>query len=141
MSFLLTDLGEEWLVKNGADGVTLTVGLYNDATDAIGDTDDLSAIGTEPGGAAYARQSITVSVADLSGDWGFDNDTQVSFDTSDSSQTVDGYLLIANFQASDTGDSAAQDHLIATGALSQQRNLSDIDTFDLEAGATGVTVS
>jgi len=141
MSFILTDLGEEWYTKTNADGATLTLGLYNDGTDAISDTDDVAAITTEPSGSAYARQSTAVSAADLSGDWGFDNDNQEQFDTSDSTQTVDGYFLIATFQASDTGDGSAQDHLIATGALSQSRNLSDIDTLKISAGGIGVKVT
>ena len=141
MSFILTDLGEEWYAKNNVDTATLPVGLYNDATDGINDTNDLSAITTEPSGAAYGRQSAAVSAADLSGDWGFDNDAELSFDTSDSTQTVDGYFFVATFQASDTGDSTNQDHLIATGALSQSRNLSDIDTLKISAGGIGVKVN
>lgn len=141
MSFILTDLGEEWYAKTNVDGASLPTGLYNDGTDAISDTDDLAAISTEPSGAAYARQSAAVSAADLSGDWGFDNDAELSFDTSDSTQTVDGYFFVANFTASDTGDASATDHLIATGALSQSRNLSDIDTLKISAGGIGVKVN
>lgn len=141
MSFILTDLGEEYYAKFDVGASALDLGLYNDGTDAISDPDDLGAITTEPGGSAYARQSTAVTVTDLSGDWGFDNDNEESFDTSDSSQTVDGYFFVANFQASDTGDSTAQDHLIATGALSQSRNLSDIDTLKISAGGIGVKVS
>jgi hypothetical protein len=141
MSFILTDLGEEYLMKNDTGATNLDVGLYNDSTDAIGDTDDLSAITTEPSGSAYARQSAPVATADISGDWGFDNDNQESWDTSDSSQSVDAYFLVANFQATDTGDGSPQDHLIATGALSQSRNLTDIDTLKISAGGIGVTVN
>lgn len=141
MTFILTDLGEEWYAKNNVDSATLDTGLYNDGTDAIADGDDLAAITTEPAGAAYARQATAVSAADLSGDWGFDNDSQEQWDTSDSNQTVDGYFLVANFTAVDTGDSTATDHLIATGALSQSRNLSDIDTLKISAGGIGVKVS
>lgn len=141
MAAILTDLGEEWLVKNNADTATLDLGLYNDGTDTISDTDDLGAITTEPSGASYARQSTAVSAADLSGDWGFNNDSQESFDTSDSTQSVDSYFFVANFQADDTSDTTANDHMIATGALSQSRNLSDIDTLNISAGGVGVTVN
>lgn len=141
MSFILTDLGEEYVMKNDTGAADLDAGLYNDGTDAISDTDDVAAISTEPGGASYARQVTPVSTADLSGDWGFDNDNQEQWDTSDSTQTVDGYFLVANFQAVDTGDGAATDHLIATGALSQSRNLTDIDTLKISAGGIGVTVN
>lgn len=41
---------------------------------------------TEPSGSAYARQTDTVTTAQISGDFGFDNDAQLTFDTSDSTQ-------------------------------------------------------
>lgn len=138
--FILTDLGEEYVMKNDAGASDLESGLYNDSTDGIGDTDDVADITTEPGGAAYARQTTAVSVTDISGNWGFDNDSQQQWDTSDSTQTVDGYFLIANFQAEDTGDGSPTDHLIATGALSQSRDLTDIDTLRISAGGIGVTL-
>lgn len=142
MSSLLTDLGEEWLLKTDVSGVaSITLGLYNDSTDSITDTEDLSDITTEPSGGSYARQTTEISVSDISGDWGFDNDNQESFDTSDSSQSVDSYFYVANFQAVDTGDGAATDHLIATGSLSQTYDLSSVDTFNVNAGTAGVTVS
>jgi hypothetical protein len=141
MSRILTDLGEEYLIKNSVSGITFTVGLYNDSTDSISETDDLSAITTEPSGGAYARQSDTFTAADLSGDWGTDNDSQLSYDTSDSSQTVDSYFIMVSFQASDTGDSGANDHLLLTGALSQSRDLSQIDTLNISAGGVGFKVS
>lgn len=140
MAYITTNLGEEFITKNGLDAVTFDFGLYSDSTDTVTDTDDLAAITTEPTGAAYARQSDPLSAADISGDWGGDNDNQISFDTSDSSQTVDGVFMVANFQATETGDSSANDHLIATAALSQSRDLSQIDTFNIAAGDAGITL-
>jgi hypothetical protein len=141
MSFILTDLGEEYVMTKDTGAADLSTGLYNDGTDAISDTDDVGAITTEPGGASYARQNTPVSTADLSGDWGFDNDNQEQWDTSDSSQSVDGYFLVANFASVDAGDGGtATNHLIATGALSQTRDLTDIDTLKISAGGIGVTV-
>jgi hypothetical protein len=141
MAAILTDLGEEYVLETALNGVTLTVGLYNDSTDAISDTDDLTAITTEPAGASYARQSDTFSLTDSSGDWQLDNDTKLTFDTSDSSQTVDSYFIVANFQADDTGDGSATDHLICTGALPQSRDLSNVSTYELNAGTVGFKVS
>jgi len=142
MSFILTDLGEEYVMETNTNGVTLSVGLYNDSTDAISDSDDLAALTTEPAGSNYARQSDTFATASLSGDYGFDNDSLITFDTSDSSQTVDAYFIVANFDSDVAGDGGtASDHLIATGALSQSRNLSDIDTLEISAGGTGVKVN
>ena len=141
MAAILNDLGEEWLVKHNADGVTLDVGLYDDSTDAISDPDDLGAITTEPTSGNYARQTgESFSASDIDGDWGFENDNQISYDVTNTTETVDSYFIVANFQAEDTNDSAAEDHLIATGALSQSRDLSQIDTLNISAGGTGVKV-
>ena len=142
MASLLTDLGEEYALETALNGVTLTVGLYNDGTDAITDTDDLAALTTEPAGASYARQSDTFALVDNgSGNWQLDNDTQLTFDTSDSSNTVDSYFIVANFTADDTGDASVTDHMIATGALSQSRDLSQIDTLNIDAGSAGFSLT
>lgn len=142
MSYILNDIGEELLMKNNMEGLSHDAGLYNDSTDAISDTDDLAAITTEPSGAAYARQTDTYSVSDISGNWGFDNDSKLTYDVSDSSQTVDGSFLVHNFASTDAGDGGtATDHLIATAALSQSRDLSQIDTLEISSGGLGVTVN
>jgi hypothetical protein len=140
MAALLTDLGEEWTLETALEGASISVGLYNDSTDAISDANDLADITTEPSGAAYSRQSTTLTMTD-GGDWQVETSAQVSFDTSDSSQNVDSYFLVANFQADDTGDGSATDHLIATGALSQSRDLSQIDTLNIAAGSAGFSLS
>lgn len=136
MSYILTDLGEEHFTKNGLQ-VSFDFGLYYDNTDAVSETDDLP-LSTEPTGSAYGRQSVTVGSAetqDLSGDWGFQVST--SFDTSDSSQTVDGTFGVVNFQAEDTSDGSANDHLHHTaGPFSQDRDLSQIDTLDVTITVT-----
>jgi len=137
----LVDLGEEYILETALGGVSLDVGLYNQSTDSLGETSDVSDITTEPAGSAYARQTSTYSLSDESGDWGIINDSLLSFDTTDSSQTVDSYFIVANFQADDTGDSGANDHLVGFGALKKDRNLSDIDTLDVDAGTAGLTVT
>lgn len=139
---LLTNFGEEYIVENNADGATIIVGLYNDTTDTLDETDNLAAITTEPSGSAYARQTDTVTTAQISGDFGFDNDAQLTFDTSDSTQSVDAYFVAINFQ-SDTvaGDGSAVDNLIGAGDLSQTRDLSDIDTFNVPAGDVQITLN
>jgi len=141
MAATLTDLGEEWLLKTNADSATLDVGLYNDSTDSIGETNDLTNITTEPSGGSYARQSTAFSARDVGGDWQLDNDAQITFDTSDSSQTVDSYFIVANFQATDTGDGSPQDHLIATGSLSQSYDLSSVDTLNINANTAGFSLT
>lgn len=142
MPDIVTNVGEEWVVENGLNGATVEVTLYNDSTDSITDTDNLSAITTEPTGGSYARQSTTVTSKQISGDFGFDNDSGLSFDTSDSSQTVDHAAFIVNFQ-SDTvaGDGSANDNLVAVASLSQSRDLSQIDTLDINAGDLEATLN
>jgi hypothetical protein len=133
---LLTDLGEEYFVKNGYDSLTVMVGLYNDATDALGEASDVSDITTEPTNTAYARQSVTFSAADLSGNWGVDNDSSFSFDFTDTvvQEDVNCAFIVYSFQAADTGDSSSQLHLLANPSLSQRREIGSIDTLDIQAG-------
>jgi len=93
---LLTDIGEEWIVENNIDGASITVGLYEDATDTLGEGSTLSDITTEPTGSNYARQSSPVTTGQISGNFGADNDNGISFDTSDSSQTVDAAFVVVS---------------------------------------------
>lgn len=141
MANFLSNIGEEYIIENNADAETVSVGLYNDATDALSDTSDVADITTEPSGAAYNRQSSAVTTKQIDGDFGFDTDTQLSFDTSDSSQSVDHAFVVVNFE-SDTvaGDSSATDHLIGVGQLSQTRDLSQVDTLNINAGDLEVTL-
>lgn len=142
MANLLTNVGEEYVIENNANGETLKVALYNDSTDAIGESDDLAAITTEPSGAAYAQQSSAVTTRQIGSDFGFDNDSKLSFDTSDSSSTVDHAAFIVDFQSdSVSGDASSQEHLIGVAALSQSRDLSQIDTVEVAAGDLEVTIS
>lgn len=140
---LLTDLGEEALIDSGFNGITVSVGLYNDSTDSLSDSSDVADISTEPGSSYnYTRQSASFSASDLSGDWGVDNDAKISFDLSGDTTTkdVDTAFVVYNFQADDTGDSSATDHLIANPALSQTRDIGSIDTLEIAAGDLSITV-
>ncbi|AGM11902.1 hypothetical protein DNAM5_39 [Haloarcula californiae tailed virus 1] len=143
---LLTDLGEEYLMKNGLDGVQVTIGLYNDSSDQLGDSSDVSDITTEPDdlppGYNYTRQSATVEAADISGNWGVDNASKITFDLSGSSTSndVDTAFVLIDFQASDTGDSASNEHLVANPALSQTRDIGSIDTLEIAAGDLEIKV-
>lgn len=132
---LLTDLGEEYVIKNGLE-TTVTVGVYNDATDALSDTSDIGDITTEPSNTNYSTVSATFSAADLSGNWGVDNDSLFEFDFSDqtTSEEVDTAYVTISFQAEDTGDGSATEHLIANPALTQTRDIGSIDTLEVAAG-------
>lgn len=141
MAHILTDLGEEYTLETALEGVSLTVGLYDDSTDSIGDTDDVDDITSEPSDGNYSRQSMTGTLTDTDGDWQIENDGELTFDVTDTTGTVDSYFIIANFQADDTSDTEDEDHLVATGALSQSRDLSQIDTLTISAGSVGWSIS
>jgi hypothetical protein len=143
---ILVDLGEEFVVKNDLEGVSVDIGLYNDATDGLTDTSDISDISTEPGNANYSRQSTTLSVLDISGNWGAETATDISFDFSDvqpgdtEDVTVDTGFVVVNFQAEDTGDGSANDHLFGNFALTQDRQTREFDELQISAGDAEVTL-
>ena len=144
MSHILTDLGEEFAVKNGVIGSGFTVGLYNDSVNNIADTSDLASITTKPAGAAYADQAATLEAAsgDVDdGNWRGHANAAIVFDTSDSTGNVDSYFIAATFQAVETGDASPTPHLLSTGALSQTRDLSQIDTLTLPIGSVGIKLT
>lgn len=139
---LLTNRGEEWYTETNVNGATVIVGLYEDATDTLGETSTLSGITTEPAGTSYSRQSSTVTTLQISGDFGFDNDSDLVFDTSDSSQNVDAAFVVVNFQSdSVAGQTSANDNLVAAGDLSQSRDLSSVDQVTISAGDLELTVN
>jgi len=145
MTTQLHDTGEEWLIDkafNGGNGVSsVSVGLYNDATDALNDSDDVGAISTEPTGSAYARQSLSLgsnfSAQDASGNWEAIMD-DVTFDTSDSDQSVDAYFVVVTFTSDDKGDSGDNPHLLFTGSLDQTYDLSSVDSFTLSSSGISI---
>lgn len=138
MSYQLSQYGEEYVYSNNVDGASLTVGVYNDSTDTITDTDDVSAITTEPSNTNYSRQSDTFSVENPTGsDVVINNDAQLTFDFSDqsTSETVDSYFVVVSFTSDVVaGETAASTHLIYTGPLSQSRDIGSIDTLNISAG-------
>jgi hypothetical protein len=126
----VTDNGEEWVVDSNLDGQSVTVGLYNQVNDSLDDTSTESDITTEPTGSAYSRQSSSVTTsADVVGDsYGFENDSTLTFDTSDSSQTVDHVFILGNVP------SISGDELVAIAALDSTRNLEDFTEIKIEVG-------
>lgn len=122
---------------------SVTVGLFNDTTDALSDGSDVGGITTEPAGASYARQTATLDGADFSnsdsgGDWQT-TITDQTFDTSDSSQDVDAYFIVVAFSSEDTADgTATNDHLFWTGGLDQTYDLNSVDTLTLSGAGLKV---
>jgi hypothetical protein len=123
----LHDQGEQLILSSAFGSRTVDIGLFNDSTDSLSDSATYSSITTEPAGTAYAVQSVTgPSVSLNSGTSALDLGA-LSFDVSDSSQTVDA--LYVRDQSS--GD------LIFTNTLDSSYDLSQIDTLDLSnAGMT-----
>lgn len=135
----LTNVGEEYVLKNDVNG-SYTVLLYNDSTDAATDSFDLANMTTEPSDGNYARQTITFILSNPTGSWQAANNSDVVFDTSNTTGSVDAYAIVSNFTSEEAGDASAQDHIIVTGALAQTRDLSQIDTLTLSAGGVGLSL-
>jgi hypothetical protein len=129
---ILVDLGEEKLMTNGFDGQTFTVGVYDDSTDGLDDTNTVSDITTEPTNANYSPQTSTFSIANLSGDFGVNNDTQLSFDFSDisTSEVVDAFYV---------EDGSGQ--LLFNAAMTQDRDIGALDSLDVAVGDLQITVN
>jgi len=141
MANQLHDTGEEYY-QDKLDGETFTIGLYDDATDGLTDDLDVGDITSEPSDGNYARQNgEPFSTAKQDTDWTLTNDNQVSFNVTDTTGTVDSYFIVVNFDSDDAGDGGtARDHLLATGALSQSYDLSNLDTLNLSAGGVGTSL-
>lgn len=141
---MLTDIGEEYLMDILAGNETpvssIEIGLYN-SSDALAETNDVGDITTEPTGASYARKSASlpsdVSVSIDAGDYKMAMTATKTFDTSDSSVSVDQYFVVVNFDSDEASDGGtATDHLFWTQSLDQTYDLDSIDDFDL----TGIGV-
>lgn len=135
---ILTDAGEEYVVKNGLDAASIIVGVYNDSTDSLGEntTDPSTAITTEPSNANYSRVTDTFTAAETSTDvWGVDNDSQITFDFSDqtSTETVDAFFLLVNFTSDEEGGTSG-DWIIGNAAMTQSRDIGSVDSIDIAAG-------
>jgi len=150
MTTQVHDTGEEFAVKDlfRIDLLTkpasVSIGLYNDATDALSDTSDIGDITTEPTGGSFSRQSASFDSADFTVQDNANGNFEAviadqTFDTSDSSQDVDAYFVVVNFQSSDTGDTSANDHLYFTGPLDQTYDLNSVDQFTLSGAGLEVT--
>lgn len=143
MAHVLTDIGEEYTLKTALEGTTITVGLYHDAnnTTTIGEGSDVSDFDTEPASGNYSRQNNQLTIMDNeSNNWQAVNNTTITFDVTDTTENVDSYFIIVNFTSEDTDDTDATDHLIVTGGLSQERDLSQIDTLEVNANSLGFSL-
>jgi len=136
MADLVTNVGKEYVFDVDQDTDSIELLLYSDATDSLTESDDLSAITTEPDTAqTYARQSSAIQTKSINTNFGFDNEADFVFDVSGNSENVDAAGLVANFDSSVAGDGGTPtDHLIAAAFLTQTRDLSEFDTLTVVAG-------
>lgn len=136
---LTTDLGEEYLESGNADGDTITFLLFDDSTDNIQENEDVGDITTEADDAeSYARQSSLVSTSQLAGsgggDWGYNTDSEITFDVETNTETVDAVGYLATFESTVAGDTEPTEHLIAADGLTTTRDLSEISELTFAAG-------
>lgn len=133
------DRGEEYTIKTETGQISpasdITVGLFNDSTDNLSDSDDIGAINTEPNDGNYTRKTFTFGTSDIS----VSKDTSGNFrytvkdfiiDVVGTTGVVDSFFVLISFNGQ--GDSSQTQHLVYTGALDQQRDLSNIDKIRLK---------
>ena len=120
MAFL-HDEGELLVLSNAFSGRTVEVGLFDDSTDAIAESDGYSAITTEPDGSDYAVQTVAdPTVSQESGTTSVEMGA-LSYTVSDATRSVD-YVYVRDANSGD---------LIFTNELDQAYDLNSIDTLDL----------
>lgn len=143
----LHTIGEEFQVRHLYKGdvakpASVTVGLYDDGTDALTEADDLSAITTEPSDGNYARQAVSLDSADIvitknaNGNYQAeltnDGGTDLEFDLQGTTGNINAYFVVITFQSDEAGDGSAQDHILLSKQLSQTYQLDSLDTLTLD---------
>ena len=133
MGHQLFDRGEELVIKEHfteevSKPASVTVGLYNDATDDLqeSDEDPDNDISTEPDDGDYSRLTVDygdvdMESAQIGGDWTVeltDAGADLSFDVGGTTGTVDSYFVVVNWDGTD--------YLFFNGPLSQSYDLGDI---------------
>lgn len=135
---IIFNAGEELLIKQGYDGQTVEVALYNDSSDQLGEFSTMSEVSTEPDASStnYSRQSITLSASqNNNNNWIGENSEQMLFDFSDiiqgspNAQDVDAAIVIhPDFGA------------IANPSMTTIRNTAAFDELEIAPGDFGIGV-
>lgn len=142
---LIFNTGEELLVKEGFDGKTVTVGLYNDSVDNLGEFAALSNINTEPSidQTNYSRESITLSASEnQNNNFVGENSEQILFNFEDivqgsaNAQDVDAAFVVYN----DPNNSNFNDILLANPSMTTIRNTAAFDELEISPGDFGIGV-
>lgn len=138
------DTGEEFKQKRIFRQDTLgtvssiDVGLYDDSTDSLTESNDIGDITTEPSDGNYSRQTINlddsndITIAQVNGD--IDISYDVTFDVTDTTGTVDSVFVVVNFQSDVVNSESSQnDHLLVSAALgSGSEDLSNLSSLSEE---------
>lgn len=136
------DVGEEWKQKTiyrqdqiGSRATTIDVGLYNDSTDSLSDSDDIGAITSEPTQGNYARQSLSLDGGDFSlsvnGNGNVEISGTVSFDVTDTGETVDGFFAVVSFKSDVVNsEGSVNDHIVLSGTFGTE-DLTDYSSVDV----------
>ena len=136
------DVGEEWKQKTLfrqdliSRNASVSVGLYDDSTDSLTESDDVGAITTEPTTGNYARQTASLDSSDFSlsqnGNSDLAAEYTVTFDVTNTTETVDAAFVIVNFQSDIVNsESSANDHLLVSAALDSAKDLSTRSSLDV----------
>ena len=143
MAFGTKDTGEQFIVKylfteEVTKPASVTVGLYDDSTDALSEAGDVGDITTEPSDGNYSRLTYSFGTTDFSSATDSNNDWQSVFatktyDLTNTTGMVDGFFVVINYQAE--GESAANNHLLTTDALRDETGTAS--TFDLSQQSSG----
>jgi len=117
----LKNNGEVQILEDAMGSTSYEIGLYNDSTDALGDSATMSDITTEPSTADdYSRQTVNGFNVSLNANSnGEAVAPQVTFNVSSNTETVDAVFVVN----SSTGE------LQFASALQQSRDLSSIDNL------------
>lgn len=137
------DTGEEWKQKTlfrqdliGSRNASVFVGLYDDSTDRLTESDDVGAITTEPTTGNYAQQAVSLDSSDFSLSQDANSDLAaeytVTFDVTDTTETVDAAFVVVNFQSDIVNsETSANNHLLASVALGSTKDLSTRSSLDV----------
>lgn len=121
----ITTVGAEFMIKafyttEATKPSSISVALYDDSTDALTESDDMSAVTTEPTDGNYARLTYAFGTTDFTSAQDSNNDWQAQFaektyDLSNTTGYVDSFLIVVSFMAG--SESSANDHLYSFGPL------------------------
>jgi hypothetical protein len=129
-----SDLGEEWAQKLAfrsdliTRDATVSIVLFDDSVDQLDDTSDVGDITTEPTTGQYTPQTFTLDSADVTlsiqnGD--LRAEATVTFDLTNTTDTVDSSAALVDFQSDVVNNETAQNsHHIFSASL----DIGSIDT-------------